>query len=277
LEREWKLQNTNFDQTYSIDISLNPCAVTNNVSISDLRLLIDDNGDFTNAQVYAAGEAGGISFSYAEPIITISGLSASVVPLNQTAYITIGSISEDTPLPVNLISFDATVIDDKSVQLEWATATESNNDFFTVERSTNTLFWEAVTEVNGAGNSSIEISYAALDNDPYWETSYYRIRQTDFDGKFTFSPVEPVTIDIPQDSEVIVFPNPTNGQVTIKANTYEMSDIKIVDMLGRDVTKDVVIKIISDTEVRIDLTILPAGLFNIKTKTSDNRVFYENP
>lgn len=94
-------------------------------------------------------------------------------------------------LPVELVSFDAQN-EGPAVRLTWTTATEQNNDFFTLERSSDGLYFEPFATVNGAGNSSFTIDYNHLDEDPLSGLSYYRLKQTDFDGKFSYSDIVPV-------------------------------------------------------------------------------------
>ncbi|MGB6036238.1 MAG: hypothetical protein WBG42_08215, partial [Cryomorphaceae bacterium] len=80
-------------------------------------------------------------------------------------------------LPITLLSFHAEV-KDGLVHTNWVTASEHNNDFFTVERSKDGNVWEKVGTVDGAGNSNTELTYAFVDDDPYSGISYYRLRQT---------------------------------------------------------------------------------------------------
>lgn|GEM_PF-835930 len=90
-----------------------------------------------------------------------------------------------TPLPIELLSFTANVVHE-SVRLNWATATETNNDFFTIERSTNLNDWEVLGFVDGAGTSSRPLHYSFTDYNPMAGVSYYRLKQTDYDGKFEY-------------------------------------------------------------------------------------------
>ena len=103
LEREWKVTKTNFAQDFNWDVTLHNCAVPGMVVLSDLRLLVDDDGDFTDATVYAAG--GGLSFAYSGNTIQVTGISATHIPNNSTRYITIASVSSNTPLPVELVNY----------------------------------------------------------------------------------------------------------------------------------------------------------------------------
>jgi len=89
------------------------------------------------------------------------------------------------PLPIELLSFTANA-DHEFVRLHWATATETNNDFFTIERSTNLNDWEVLGFIDGAGNSSRPLQYVFTDYNPLSGISYYRLKQTDYDGKYEY-------------------------------------------------------------------------------------------
>lgn len=92
-------------------------------------------------------------------------------------------------LPIELVSFTAIQSNDY-VELNWITAAEINNDFFTLERSIDGTSWEVVTYINGAGDSNQMLTYQYRDYMPYEGVSYYRLTQTDFDGQFeVFAPI----------------------------------------------------------------------------------------
>lgn len=107
IAREWKLTNTNFTNTFSLSIKLNICVDIPQINAADLRLLIDDDGNFSNASVYNSG--GGLAISISGNIVTITGLDISHFPTNSSKYFTIASINGTTlddnfqALPVNNI------------------------------------------------------------------------------------------------------------------------------------------------------------------------------
>ena len=88
-------------------------------------------------------------------------------------------------LPIELLSFTPDVKPDR-VLLNWITGTEINNDYFTLERSRDMYGWEVLGFVSGAGNSSLPLSYSFSDLRPLDGLAYYRLKQTDFDGKFKY-------------------------------------------------------------------------------------------
>ncbi len=94
-------------------------------------------------------------------------------------------------LPIKLIYFNAE-LSQGLVGLKWATAAEVNNSFFTVEKSTDGQVFKQVLTKPGAGNSTTDLYYAAEDNEPLKGFSYYRLKQTDYDGHYTYSDVETI-------------------------------------------------------------------------------------
>ncbi len=103
-----------------------------------------------------------------------------------------GSINAtNTPLPIELLDFTVKLAN-SFIDLSWSTSSELNNDFFTVERASNLENFEDVTTVKGQGTINTKTTYTSIDDSPLQGTSYYRLKQTDFDGKFTYSEVRKI-------------------------------------------------------------------------------------
>ena len=95
-------------------------------------------------------------------------------------------------LPIDLVSFNGEVLFELKpvVALDWTVASQVNNDYFTIERSTGGVEWSSIGKIYGVGNTSSEIKYNWIDNSPFGGVSYYRLKQTDYDGKSeTFNPI----------------------------------------------------------------------------------------
>jgi hypothetical protein len=141
-----------------------------------------------------------------------------------------------SPLPITLLSFEAQPVLE-NVLITWSTASETNNDYFTIERSKDGFNFEAIIEVDGAGNSNDILNYKVTDFNPYEGVSYYRLKQTDFDGKYAYSDVKAVEFNKPvQSQEWTVFPNPThlNGVYIKNANVdAKQVTLKIIDFTGK--------------------------------------------
>ncbi len=118
---------------------------------------------------------------------TAAGTVVSAAPVTYFSPFTIGFIPV-TPLPIEMVRFDGACAEN-SVSLKWTTATETDNDFFTVERSVDGISFAAVGNVNGAGNSTQLLNYEFGDTDPFSGANYYRIKQTDFNGHYSYSKI----------------------------------------------------------------------------------------
>jgi len=124
-----------------------------------------------------------------------------------------------TTLPIELLSFTANCKKDK-VSCKWTTASEINNNYFTIERSNDALHFESVATINGAGNSNSELNYEYVDSPLNIKSSnnYYRLKQTDYDGKFTYSEVVATICNNSNEMNCNVYPNPMNQTLTIDFN-----------------------------------------------------------
>jgi hypothetical protein len=133
-------------------------------------------------------------------------------------------------VPVEWLRFDA-YTEGTRVRCDWQTATEQQNDYFTVERSADMNAWTPIGIVDGAGNSEAAKSYSFLDPKPLSGNSYYRIRQTDFNGETSYSEIRSVTFGKEQ---LVVYPNPTNGAFSVQG--FGAGDaLKAWDTTGREV------------------------------------------
>ena len=184
------------------------------------------------------------------------------------------TVSTNTSLlPIELLDFYAKPIDNRFVQLDWQTASEINNDYFTIERSTNGVDWEGIIQIGGVGNSSNLLSYSVIDETPYQGLSYYRLKQTDYDGQYSYSQVKSVNIKSEGDSGIEIFPNPTESQITIIGNILELEQVKIYNTLGQDVTMFSTQISYDESKIVIDLSDLSEGMYYIQTKTTANKVY----
>lgn len=150
---------------------------------------------------------------------------------NQYSNDTILQVSD--ALPVNLLSFSASHVQEnilqESILLEWSTVTETNNYYFTVEKTKDTKTFEELVNVPGAGNSNTILNYAVTDNNPYSGTSYYRLKQTDFDGKFEYVGIVVVNTGLLNYEDVKLFPNPSDGNsINLHMNTERDREVSLM-------------------------------------------------
>jgi len=170
-----------------------------------------------------------------------------------------GSIHE-IPLPIELLLF---YVEQKEsvVHIYWSTASEQNNDFFTIERSRDGVSWEILNHTPAAGNSTVLINYESVDEKPYSGISYYRLKQTDFDGVFVYSNSVSVNFQVLERYVFEFFPNPANEIVFIRVN-QSVYEIEISDSCGRLIYKQ-------DNSNAIALESFYAGVYFIHATFSD--------
>ena len=204
---------------------------------------------------------------------TSIGTITSSVALSSFSPITLASkVLSDNPLPIDLLSFNAEANSDV-VNLIWQTATETNNDYFTIERSIDGIRWETVLEKQGAGNSNQIIEYQGLDNSPYNGISYYRLKQTDFNGDFSYSMIRKVNFNADLVYDMKVYPNPTTGKLNLIGAADEINEVRVYNVIGQDVSELVHIKTLSGKNKELDLGEMPKGIYFIKTQTQMIKVY----
>lgn len=163
-------------------------------------------------------------------------------------------------LPITLIDFKAIKVNSE-VKTYWSTSAEINNHYFTVERSSDVRNWEAIGTEKGAGNSNQILEYDFWDKKPLNGISYYRLKQTDFDGKFSYSDVASVNFSSSNLNDAIkVFPNPAGNIVNILSESpitqYELYEFGGKLLLSKDG--------MDETLINIDLSGYNSGVFFIK-------------
>jgi len=175
---------------------------------------------------------------------------------------------EDPSLPIELLSFTVKP-ENNTITISWATTSETNNNYFTVEKFDESNYYETVVIINGAGNSNSLLNYTAIDIDPSSGVSYYRLKQTDFDGKFSYSNL--VKVDFEKSLDINIYPNPfiTNATIMItdasQMNNYEL---RIYDVLGTEVMNTIIIKQLT----AIETNNLPSGIYSYNVFKNDKNI-----
>ncbi len=177
-------------------------------------------------------------------------------------------------LPIVLISFEAKVTE-STIVLEWVTASEENNDFYTVERSLDGRSFFPVLTKEGAGDSDQSLSYKAVDHNPMKGRSFYRLKQTDFNGQFEYSEIRSVFFEGGEAKfEIQVYPNPiSRGEwllIELSPNwNIEFLQIRVVQSSGRNIDQN--FERIGNT-VRIPTSDLKSGLYVIQVTDGSRQV-----
>ena len=134
-------------------------------------------------------------------------------------------------MPVELVSFEG-AYENPVVTLSWETASELNNDFFTLERSATGDHFEEMAKISGAGTTSQPHSYSYVDPAPFSKQTYYRLKQTDYDGTAEYSHIIRVETSQDKESRMSVYPNPSDGSeisIALKNHSpFQLNGLEIV-------------------------------------------------
>jgi hypothetical protein len=222
----WTLDRNNSTNNVTVTLSYDALA-TGCSGISDPSTVKIARWDGTMWQNHGNGAmAGGPTVG----TISTAGVVTSFSPF------TFHTDDEDNnPLPITLIDFTAKANESNQVDLNWSTASEINNETFIIERSKDGIEFNEVVSQPGAGNSNTVISYSDLDKAPFSGISYYRLKQVDFDGQFTYSDIK--RVDLNAVGNVTIYPNPINvsqGESILNINN-EYSDggtYQVIDQIG---------------------------------------------
>jgi len=151
-------------------------------------------------------------------------------------------------LPITLVSFTGKELTPTSNFLKWTTSSEINNDYFTIERSVDALNFEPISTIKGAGNSNITLFYDFIDHQPQKGNNYYRLKQTDFNGDFSYSEI--IVIKNEEKNIAVFYYNNL-----LKVSTKESVQLQILDITGRMVFEN------KSNNETVDLSFLSQGIY----------------
>ncbi len=176
-----------------------------------------------------------------------------------------------TILPIELMSFDANASEHGN-ELSWQTLSEINNDYFILETSKDARNFQAIGSVKGAGNSNELLSYYLMDKNPIASITYYRLKQVDFDGKFSYSDI--VSVRRIDDGEVVISPNPVKNVLNIELKTIQAENYNfmVVDLLGAVIEKNIHLNK-GTNNIKLDVFAdLPQGFYMLKIVDENNTI-----
>lgn len=273
-----------------------PDVVTNLTSFSGAS---PDNRDFTIDRFWQIDRTGmtglaNVTYTYAQAEVTASiignesmlqaqryntstdrwepAINGQIVDaVNNTVFVpSVSSFSPhslalmSSPLPIVLASFSVWALGNR-VEMEWETMSEINNDFFLIQKSNNGLDWTNVKRVEGQGNSNVSVKYIEQDPFPYKGVSYYRLKQVDFDGKYSYSDIEAVHVSS-QKNGIIISPNPSGDYISVSRLSGGLSDLTIYNSSGTLVNDHLDIVMESDDLVKVRISKLEKGVYLLKSK-----------
>lgn len=238
------------------------------------RVLLINGASAANVYWQINGAASLVASSVFAGIIIAHGAITlgDGVSLHGKGLSTVGAISTynnriasttGKPLPVTLVAFTAQAQGSTATALAWSTASEKNSARFEVERSTNGTAFDRIGTVPTTGNSSSPRSYSLADETLPAKAGllYYRLRQVDTDGTFTYSPVRVVNRNLAVTTQLVVYPNPAREFVHVQLiGPMAMEPLQLLDAHGRTVRTHLTL----EADGVLSLTGLPVGLYVLR-------------
>ena len=190
------------------------------------------------------------------------GFSSRVIFNDPLCY----NSNQTASLPIELLRFTSEA-KDSYVQLDWVTTAEINNDYFTVERSADGISFSSLFKINGAGNSSQVKNYSTIDS-PLKDWSYYRLKQTDYNGKTSYSNIVSEKFNGLDDFNLEIYPNPFSGKTIFRTNNnFKDPKLVVYNSYGRAVKQ---IQNISGQTFTFYRGNLSSGLYFVNLNSSSN-------
>ncbi|MBI1191748.1 MAG: choice-of-anchor D domain-containing protein [Bacteroidetes bacterium] len=192
--------------------------------------------------------------------------------LGYTGFSDFAPAGGGTPLPVEIITFEAQNAGEQ-VEVSWATATELNSDYFTVERSADGLNFQKFLKVPGAGTTTEPQAYRVFDDQPLNGTSYYRLRQTDFDGSDALTQV--VAIQRGQNAGSVsasIWPNPTSGLLQWSGHVSRdgLYQVSLFNLTGVEVLRQTLDLQAGVQSFGLDISALPQGTYLLRLQGAND-------
>jgi hypothetical protein len=158
------------------------------------------------------------------------------------------------------------------VQMIWVTSHESTARTFSIERSRDSRYWEGIGSIRSEGVANSQVIYSFIDNAPGTGTIYYRVGQENGDGTITTTPIRSVHIDVPENSQLKIYPNPTRDIATLVLPKVPSADLAYewMDASGRILRKGV--QPAGAKVVQADLSDFPAGIYFIRLHGAEQQV-----
>jgi Concanavalin A-like lectin/glucanases superfamily/Secretion system C-terminal sorting domain len=266
---------SNGDEGINRYYKINP---TNNTGLNaTLVLNYNDselNGNTESSLVLYKSTDNGVSWVQQDGIVNTSDNTITLSSIDGFSWWT--AAETGLSLPVEMIDFSANCIETNSVVLHWSTASENNNSLFEIQQSYDGIHFSILGEVNGAGNSNSILSYEFLDEYIEGFSSYYRLKQIDFDGKFEYSDIVTVNCSEEDLSSIDVFPNPFINEITINFNVKETSEYDKTKILLQNILGEVILEVeidknITNYQLELDKN-LASGIYFVVVSNENERL-----
>lgn len=253
----WSLSNSNRIAVVAVNVNIPPAAAPQDITA--LEYFFDTDPGFGNGTTVniPASTTDLQQFQFTADVSTLTNGNHTLFVRSKGNWSVTNAIAfniGNTTLPVKLIHFGATK-EQETVLLQWKTTNEKDNRHFEVQRSRNALSFDPIGIVQAAGDGQATHHYELKDKQPLNGISYYRLKQVDGGGTFTYSPV--ISIRMGQDAGGFTVANPAHEVLYISSAVANMV-YRVSDMAGRILLEQ---KGSGRSTEEIDISILPAGAY----------------
>jgi hypothetical protein len=193
---------------------------------------------------------------------------------NLTTFSDFSAAGDGAPLPIQLLSFEAEPVGN-TVLVSWTTSSEINNDYFTIERSVDAVNYAPIGTVDGSGNTNTTRNYTFTDIQPMMGVSYYRLRQTDFNGDFEV--FDPAVVNFASGlvQGAALFPNPAVEYAHVMINTASSGKgwVRVTDVTGRLISNYQIVMEKGMTPFTLQTDDLAPGKYLVTVEAADGKVY----
>ena len=224
----------------------------------------------------------GTIVSHNGAIVLNTGVELEGRALTTTGALTATAITANKPaggtciiLPIKLLSFTG-ACNNQNVVLKWSTVAETNNSYYSIERGSDGINWQIITKVDGAVNSSSLKNYSFTDKSASNEAPYYRLKQTDIDGRSKYFNIIIVKNCRKDLTELVIYPNPAKGKLNLffKGDKNQVHSVSIYNLVGEKVYTSL------SYQSAIDVAGKPDGIYflhiNLPTKIIIKKLVIKN-
>jgi hypothetical protein len=182
---------------------------------------------------------------------------------NLSAYHVV--LKRNNIVPLDLLSFDAKMVNN-AAHLSWQTANEDKVDYFEVEKSANGKVFTPLSKTPAKNVPSQ--NYSAVDEKPFADVSYYRLKMVDIDGRFTYSAIKSVVFEENKKHHVRIYPNPTSDKLTIEftAEQEEVVEFELINTNGQIAHTDKLACRVGSNSILFNTSRFPEGLYALRIK-----------
>jgi hypothetical protein len=171
---------------------------------------------------------------------------------------------DDGALPVKLISFTGSDINNQYILLKWSTSSEIDSKYFDVQKSNDGISFTTFARVNAAGSTTLVQNYSANDYHPQNGYNFYRLRMVDIDGTVTYSKI--IAVNFGDQTLPQVFPNPASSYFTVTAGQEAMKEISVIDVSGKTIQR--IVNSNGSSAVTVNSESFAGGVYIIKITTA---------